>query len=41
MKPKYIDIAERLEKKIKDGELQPKSMLPKESDLQEEFSVSR
>ncbi|MBS9922949.1 GntR family transcriptional regulator [Vibrio alginolyticus] len=41
MKPKYIDIAERLEKKIKDGELQPKSMLPKERDLQEEFSVSR
>ncbi|PFG57948.1 transcriptional regulator, GntR family [Vibrio sp. ES.051] len=41
MKPKYIEIAELLERKIKDGELEPKSMIPKESALQEAFSVSR
>ncbi|BFN32078.1 GntR family transcriptional regulator [Vibrio harveyi] len=41
MKPKYIEIAEHLEQQIKNGELAPKSMLPKESDLQAQFSVSR
>ncbi|AEX24975.1 GntR family transcriptional regulator [Vibrio sp. EJY3] len=41
MKPKYIEIAEYLEQQIKEGVLEPKSMLPKESVLQEQFSVSR
>lgn len=41
MKPKYIEIAEYLESQIKQGVLAPKSMLPKESVLQEQFSVSR
>ncbi|EPW6725666.1 GntR family transcriptional regulator [Vibrio parahaemolyticus] len=41
MKPKYIEIAEYLEQRIREGVLEPKSMLPKESVLQEQFSVSR
>lgn len=41
MKPKYIEIAEYLESQIREGILAPKSMLPKESVLQEQFSVSR
>ncbi len=41
MKPKYIEIAEYLENQIREGALEPKSMLPKESVLQEQFSVSR
>lgn len=41
MKPKYIEIAEYLEQQIREGILEPKSMLPKESVLQEQFSVSR
>ncbi|MBY5948384.1 GntR family transcriptional regulator [Photobacterium rosenbergii] len=41
MKPKYIEIAEYLESQIREGVLEPKSMLPKESVLQDQFSVSR
>lgn len=41
MKPKYIEIAEYLENQIREGVLEPKSMLPKESVLQEQLSVSR
>ncbi|HDM8206526.1 GntR family transcriptional regulator [Vibrio harveyi] len=41
MKPKYIDIAEFIEARIKNQELKSGTILPIESELQAEFGVSR
>lgn len=41
MKPKYLEIAESIEARIKNQQLKPGAILPIESALQTEFGVSR